>query len=135
MLSVLIALLGRLNHSSMFYISRQYYYQPPRPEIGRWHVTFRWFRNHFGSAYGMQLEMGIYKLIQLPEEGAMLHRDDYKGFRFHKYFYMHPLEAHAVWNLPTNEEIKQRILIWKMRIVRSLFLWWVTARDFLTKRW
>lgn len=110
----------------MFYISRNYYHQMPRPEVGKWHIALH--RQVFHQCPWMiQYEVGIFKVIQMPAEGEMLSPLHYQGFRF-TWKSSHPVEVHGAWNIPTRKEIKQRAVIWTSRIARCLRLMWVNMR-------
>lgn len=76
---------------------------------------------------GVEFNCGIFKMTNLPPEGEMITPLHYKGFLFRKVITFCP-EWGVTWNLPTGEEIKQRIVIWSSRISRFLASLWVNMR-------
>jgi hypothetical protein len=94
----------------------------PFPEIGKWRIAIRRQTNHH-HPWKMSYEVGVYKLLQYPPEGEIITPFHYAGFRY-TWDSQHSLEVQMVWNLPTVEEVKQRTLIWTMKIVRFFASLW-----------
>ena len=52
-----------------------------KPILNKWQFVFRFFKRqdvYMPNLYGLQV--GIFNIISLPEEGCLLGKKDYKGF-------------------------------------------------------
>ncbi len=80
--------------------------------LGKWHFKLGIISTYWDH-FGYMAHFGIFKLTSLPKEGAMISKENYKGFWFRKVIRIRGLEISLT--LPTRKDIIESIF-WKFTI-------------------